>query len=345
MASTSPLPSAILVHEYVTGGGWPAPDIPPGLAEEALAMVGALLADLRAWGRFPVVATRDRRLRATGLVADRVVDLGPEVYPTALLELARDCGAALVVAPEGGGALERLSRLLSDAGVCLLGSLPSAVAVAADKWECHLRFARAGLPTPETACVAPAAAAVAAARLGYPVVVKPLDGAGCDGVGLATNDALARGGSSAAGAARFVRGPRAAVRGRHRGQRVVAGRRWSLDRPQPERTAGARGHPVRLRWRSRVAVSSTACGGMRACAEGRRPRAGPARVCGGGSGARRPGLLADRDQPTADHVVRGTASRRSTSTWPRRSGTRAGTAPARRGGAAAPRGVRSEVDR
>ena len=247
MASTSPLPSAILVHEYVTGGGWPAPDIPPGLAEEALAMVGALLADLRAWGRFPVVATRDRRLRATGLVADRVVDLGPEVYPTALLELARDCGAALVVAPEGGGALEHLSRLLSDAGVCLLGSLPSAVAVAADKWECHLRFARAGLPTPETACVAPAAAAAAAARLGYPVVVKPLDGAGCDGVGLATNDALlaaalrqpALRGSSAVLVQRYVEGTAASVSllvggGRSialslNGQRVRAGIPFAYD--------------------------------------------------------------------------------------------------------------------
>src|SRR5665647_1675351 len=122
MASTSPLPSAILVHEYVTGGGWPAPDLPPGLAEEALAILRALLADLRAWGRFPVVTTRDRRLRTTGLVADRVVDLDAEVYPTALLELARDCGAALVVAPEGGGALEHLSSLVLDAGVCLLGS-------------------------------------------------------------------------------------------------------------------------------------------------------------------------------------------------------------------------------
>ena len=190
MASTSALPSAILVHEYVSGGGWPAPDLPPDLTEEALAILRALLADLRAWGRFPVVTTRDRRLRTTGLIADRVVDLDAAVYPKALLELARDCGAALVVAPEGGGALERLSALIEDAGVCLLGSPPEAVAVAADKWECHRRFSRAGLPTPETVCVAPAAAEAAAARLGYPVVVKPLDGAGCDGVGLATNEVL-----------------------------------------------------------------------------------------------------------------------------------------------------------
>ena len=190
MASTWPLPSAILVHEYVTGGGWPSPDLPSGLAAEALAILRALLADLRAWGKFPVVTTRDRRLHGTLLAADRVVDLDAEVYPTRVLELARECGAALVVAPEGGGALEHLSSLVSDAGVCLLGSLPEAVAVAADKWECYRRFSQAGLSTPKTTRVSPDAASVAAARLGYPVVVKPLDGAGCDGVGLATDDAV-----------------------------------------------------------------------------------------------------------------------------------------------------------
>ena len=194
MTSTWPLPSAILVHEYFTGGGWTGPDPPPaGLAAEALAVLRALLADLRAWGRFPVVTTRDRRLHSTPLTADRVVDLDAEVYPTRMVELARECGAALVVAPEGGGALERLSSLVSDAGVCLLGSLPEAVAVAADKWECYRRFAQAGLPTPRTIRVSPGAASVAAARLGYPVVVKPLDGAGCDGVGLATDDRVLKG--------------------------------------------------------------------------------------------------------------------------------------------------------
>jgi tyramine---L-glutamate ligase len=188
MASMGPLPSAILVHEYVTGGGWPTPDLPAGLTGEALAVLRALLADLRAWGRFPVVTTRDRRLQGTPLVADRVVDLDAEVYPTRVLELAQECGAALVVAPEVGGALEHLSSLIADAGVCLLGSLPEAVAVAADKWGCHRRFSQAGLPTPRSTRVSSDAASVAAARLGYPVVVKPLDGAGCVGVGLATDD-------------------------------------------------------------------------------------------------------------------------------------------------------------
>jgi tyramine---L-glutamate ligase len=190
MASTLALPSAILVHEYVTGGGWPEPDLPGALTGEAAAILRALLADMRAWGRFPVVTTRDHRLYDMGLVADRVVELRPEVYSTALVDLARECGAALVVAPESGGALERVSTWLADAGVCLLGSLPTAVAVAADKWECYRRFALAGLPAPETVRVAPAAAAAAAANLGYPVVVKPRDGAGCDGVSLVADGTL-----------------------------------------------------------------------------------------------------------------------------------------------------------
>jgi tyramine---L-glutamate ligase len=193
MASTCRPPSAILVHEYVTGGGWPAPDLPPALAAEALALLKAVLADLRAWGEFPVVTTRDRRLHGAPLAADRVVDLDAEVYPTRVLELALECGAALVIAPEGGGVLERLTALVSGAGVCLLGSLPEAVAVAGDKWECYRRFSAAGLPTPRTTRVAPSAASMAAARLGYPVVVKPLDGAACDGVSLASDeDALER---------------------------------------------------------------------------------------------------------------------------------------------------------
>lgn len=192
MASTSALPSAILVHEYVTGGGWPGPDIPPALAGEALAILRALLADLRAWGSYPVVTTRDRRLPTPGLDADRIVDLDHAVYPGSLVDLGRACGAALVVAPESGGALERVSALLADAGVLLVGSPPRAVAVAADKWDCHRRFVRAGLPTPRTVRVAPAGAEEAAASLGYPVVVKPLDGAACDGVSLARDPRLLR---------------------------------------------------------------------------------------------------------------------------------------------------------
>lgn len=155
-------------------------------------MLKALLADFRTWGRFPVLTTLDRRLRGVSLPADRVVALDAEVYATALVELANSCGAALIVAPETGGTLERLSALMLDAGVFLLGSRPEAVAVAADKWECHRRFELAGLPTPETVRTTPADVAAAAAELGFPLVVKPIRGAGCEGVGLVRRAGMLR---------------------------------------------------------------------------------------------------------------------------------------------------------
>ncbi len=345
MASTRPLPSAILVHEYVTGGGWPTPDLPPRLAVEALAIVRALLADLRAWGRFPVVATRDRRLHGTPLAADRVVDLDAEVYPTRVVELARECGAALVVAPEGGGALERLSRLLSDNGVCLLGSLPEAVAVAADKWECHRRFSQAGLPTPRTLRVSPDAASAAAARLGYPVVVKPLDGAGCDGVGLATDDdVLTRALDQPAlrGAESILVQKHAAGSAASVSLLVAEGRSTVLSLNEQRVRAGI---PFAYQWRSRIVASSTARGGVRAWPTGRGPGARLAGICGSRPGARRADVLADRDQPEADHVVRGAAPRRRPQPGRSDLARLSGRQSASPGGGSAARGLRRGVVR
>jgi predicted ATP-grasp superfamily ATP-dependent carboligase len=219
MMSMAASPSAILVHEYVTGGGWPGGEPPSALGAEALALLRAVLTDFRAWGRYPVVATRDRRYGAADLPADEVVTMDAEAYPTALVALAQRCGAVLIIAPEEGGALERVSALVQGAGAALLGSLPHGIAVAADKWECSRRFAAAGLPAPRTVRVEPAAAAAAAGELGFPLVVKPVRGAGCAGVALVTGRAelevaLARGGLRAAEAVllqRYAPGTAASV--------------------------------------------------------------------------------------------------------------------------------------
>ncbi len=168
----------------MTGGGWPVGAPPSALRAEALTLLRAVLAGFRAWGRFPVVTTVDSRSGAADLPADEIVVMDAGTYPTALPALARRCGAALVIAPEDGGVLERVTRLLQDAGVLLLGSEPRGVAVAADKWECSRRFAAAGLPAPRTMRTTPAAAAATALGLGFPLVVKPVRGAGCAGVSL-----------------------------------------------------------------------------------------------------------------------------------------------------------------
>jgi predicted ATP-grasp superfamily ATP-dependent carboligase len=175
----SDAPSAILVHEHITGGGWPADRQHPPFVGEASAVARAVAAAFRRWGQFPVVMTRDPRCGAQGLPADEIVSVTPASCREALEALARRCGAVVVVAPETGGALESVSALVDATGALLLGSPAPAVAATADKWAFGERLREAGLPTPRSVRFDADAAPVA---LGYPLIVKPVRGAGCEGV-------------------------------------------------------------------------------------------------------------------------------------------------------------------
>ncbi len=182
-------PSApVLVFEYVTGGGWPSYPFPPGLADEGDSMLRAVLNDFKAWGHFRTITTRDPRLPAAGPGADVVLSLLPEACETTLRGLLPQCRAALIIAPETGGTLARLSAWVEEAGVLLLGSSSQAVALAGDKWECYLRLSQKGLPTPRTLRLADGDYGRGNSGFGFPAVVKPRDGAGCDGVSLVRNE-------------------------------------------------------------------------------------------------------------------------------------------------------------
>lgn len=177
----------LLVHEYVTGGGWPEPELPEGLADEALAMLRAVLADFRAWGAVHTTTTLDARLAGAELEADRVVVLEPDRHMDTLLNLAGECPVALVIAPESQGVLARISRELERLGVRLLGARSDAVAVAADKWPCYQLFRENAIPTPETCRVEGDELLAVAQRMAPPWVIKPRDGVGAEGVSLATD--------------------------------------------------------------------------------------------------------------------------------------------------------------
>jgi len=176
----------------VTGGGWPAQDLPHGLAAEGFAMLRAVLNDFQSWGGVRLVTTRDVRLAGFSLSADRVVNLHHEEYLDALNGLIADVDAALIIAPETDGVLARLSALVEGKGRLLLGSSAEGASIAGDKWDCFQRFAENGLPTPRTWRVNCAEALTASEEFGFPLVVKPVDGAGCDGVSLVPDSSSLR---------------------------------------------------------------------------------------------------------------------------------------------------------
>lgn len=177
------------MHEFISGGGWPEGELPPGLVGEGYAILWALLSDFQAWGAAQIITTLDTRLwrRRGELPADEIIALRPSEYEAGFQSILSQCEAALIVAPETNGLLAGLNAKILEAGILLLGCSPEAVAFAGDKAACDHIFRKAGLPTPPTRVVRPSFAWQAAAELGYPVVVKPLDGVGCEGLSLVNN--------------------------------------------------------------------------------------------------------------------------------------------------------------
>jgi len=147
-------------------------------------MLQAMLAEFRAWGMAHTTTTLDARLSGARLAADQVILLQPERHRDTLLELASHCDAALIIAPESDGVLGRISGWLEAAGVMLLGASTAAVAVAADKWLSYQLFRQNAIPVPDTRLVNPRDGLKSAKSPRLPLVIKPRQGAGAEGVRL-----------------------------------------------------------------------------------------------------------------------------------------------------------------
>jgi tyramine---L-glutamate ligase len=188
MICMSSIPT-ILVFEFFTGGGCSEGPLPGGLAAEALGMLWALLTDFRNWGAVHTIAPLDPRFdkRVVGLSrktlpADEVVYALPGKHEEVYLSLLKRCDAVLVLAPETNGILTRLTAQAEMAGIPILGSNASAIAIAGDKTACNLLFLRAKLPSPKTRMASFDSADHVAKQMGYPLMIKPIDGVGSEGV-------------------------------------------------------------------------------------------------------------------------------------------------------------------
>ena len=177
--------------EFFSGGGCPPGDLPSGLAAEALGMVWALLADFRRWGLVRTIALLDPRfenhllgLNRMTLLADEVITVSQGELEDTFLSLLKQCDSVLVLAPETDGILARFTAHVEKAGMPLLGSNAVAVNTAGNKAACDRLFHKAHLSTPETNISNFNSASRHAEQMGFPLVVKPLDGIGAEGVCL-----------------------------------------------------------------------------------------------------------------------------------------------------------------
>jgi predicted ATP-grasp superfamily ATP-dependent carboligase len=165
----------ILVYEFVTGGGLVREPLPLSLAREADLMARALVEDLREIPDVEVLVSRDPRFTPIPGVATLVAPAGRDP----LAHYSGGLGAADAVwptAPETGGVLERLAREAVAQGKILLGSDPAAVRIATSKQATVAALRGAGVPAILTVSRPDRLPALPGRW-----VVKPDDGAGCDG--------------------------------------------------------------------------------------------------------------------------------------------------------------------
>ena len=124
----------IFVGEFVCGGGFarqPLSEIPLGLRQEGAAMLKAVSLDLAQIA--DVVVAVDPRMGLGFDEVDVVAVDGEQAVLGQWITAARDCDAALIVAPESDGVLAKAVGMMRAAGVDVIAGSGDFLRVASDK--------------------------------------------------------------------------------------------------------------------------------------------------------------------------------------------------------------------
>lgn len=167
----------LLLLEYITAGGLNHEPLGTALLQEGAMMRDALLRDFADITKVEVMTAYDLRLPKPRNVAHAIpidAHADPEAIWRAMLN---DCDAALIVAPETGGILAKLTTMIETANKLNLGCHSAAVQIASDKYVTYEVLFEAGINTIPT-YIAQDTAGLKDSSYGY--VLKPRDGAGCE---------------------------------------------------------------------------------------------------------------------------------------------------------------------
>ena len=180
----------VFVFEFITGGGWYAIDPkcqPEGsLLREGAAMAEAVIADFDSIADVEVTSLLDARLarNSNRSSSQTMVGSAEEVWNL----IATHSAAAdftLLIAPEFDGYLLKAAEIVEELGGNLLSPSPPFIRIAADKVATSKRLAATGIAVP-SGCLIRQDREISD-DLVYPIVMKPVDGAGSLDVQLLPN--------------------------------------------------------------------------------------------------------------------------------------------------------------
>jgi predicted ATP-grasp superfamily ATP-dependent carboligase len=181
----------IFIYEFVTGGGWYDVDptrCPGGsLLAEGRAMVEAVARDFLEMKDVEVAALHDVRMRLQPPASKNCLHkvASSSEGEAKFLEQAAVSDFTLIIAPEFAGHLLRRTYAVERLGVKLLSPSAEFVATASDKWRSYQFFRANDIPTPQTWLLDRESLRLPDAA--WPLVVKPIDGCGSQGVQLLTS--------------------------------------------------------------------------------------------------------------------------------------------------------------
>lgn len=147
-------------------------------------MLRAVAEDLWRAGYRLTVALDERARGMVKLPPSAKVWSRPGGLREALKVARRGVDYALVIAPPMRGAHVGLVELLLDLGVEVLGPDPYRLRVAADKALSAEALLSHGVKVPRTVATGPEELVEVCEEVGYPAIVKPRHGAGCEGVAV-----------------------------------------------------------------------------------------------------------------------------------------------------------------
>jgi predicted ATP-grasp superfamily ATP-dependent carboligase len=178
----------ILIVDYITGGGFAEEDLPLDRLAEGYAILRASIEQFAQLG-YKITTLIDQRLmqhiRISPIHDFKSISTHEE-FLTGIRSFADQVDYTLTLAPETKGILKDLASIIKGSRSVYLGSKPESIELAADKLNTMNLAKELGMNVPATFspnCNDPLEKiAEEVDILGFPLIVKPIDGIGCQGL-------------------------------------------------------------------------------------------------------------------------------------------------------------------
>jgi len=182
----------VLLYEHACGGGFAESAVSPGILAEGFGMLRSCVVGFKAAGCEVVVVLAEELLRFNLLFeADCVVPVFS--FSDAQQVILKACGevdAVYVIAPETGGTLYALVKLVEQNGVSTFNSHSSVIGEISNKVNLYKKLKVNKIRTPKTLhvnCDAQNIRQSIVDVFSFPVIIKPVDGVGCGGLSFVEN--------------------------------------------------------------------------------------------------------------------------------------------------------------